>query len=64
MAQFNRRSQQLLGVILLLAAIVLAIVLWYLVGQHGLLAGVAPIVILAVVGVLFLSGVLSGSRRS
>lgn len=56
MVQSSSRSRRILGSVLLLFAVVLAVVLYLLVGTHALLAGAVPLILLAVISVLLLAG--------
>ncbi|MBV9257602.1 MAG: hypothetical protein JO215_06245 [Ktedonobacteraceae bacterium] len=55
MVQSSSR-RRILGSVLLVLAIVLAIVLYVAIGTHALLAGAAPLLILAIISVLLLAG--------
>ena len=56
MVQSSPRSRRVLGIALLLFAVVLAVVLYLLIGMHALLVGAAPLIILAVMSILLLAG--------
>lgn len=56
MSHSTSRSNQILGVVLVLVAIAIAVVLYFTIGTRGLLAGVAPAVFLVIWGILLFLG--------
>ncbi len=56
MTQSSPRPYRVLGIILLLFAIVLAAILYFLVGPHALLLGAVPLLGDVVISILLLTG--------